>query len=372
MKKSESRPDLTIFQQIARQTSEVWFLYDLQTQVIDYLGPTFELVWKKDRQAYLDHPAAILETIHPDDQDYLIHNYQELLREKEKVRLDFRIILPDQKQRWIALKVYPIEQDNKVRFVAGFAEDDTPRKENLLAMQTVVGKMNASMEVLSHDMRGSLGMIQALAGLIEGEVSAPQDLQLLEHLLLIRRICQRNIDLVRQLTDQEFLNLPDVELDMERLDLVAEVQAILGNYQQSQEDIAREFELTSSQKSIYAEVDSNKFLSIINNLLSNAIKFTNDRGHIHVHLEEQEDIILITVQDNGIGIPAKLQPALFDKFTKARRPGLKGEESVGLGMSIIKRLVEMHKGKIWFESEEHKGTTFYIQFNKNELSNAQL
>lgn len=67
------------------------------------------------------------------------------------------------------------------------------------------------------------------------------------------------------------------------------------------------------------------------------------------------------MSDDGVGIPASLQCLLFDRFTKARRPGLHGEETVGLGLSVCKRLVEMHGGKIWVESEENKGTTFFVE-----------
>jgi two-component system sensor histidine kinase VicK len=66
------------------------------------------------------------------------------------------------------------------------------------------------------------------------------------------------------------------------------------------------------------------------------------------------------VGDDGIGIPKALLPVLFERFTKARRSGLKGEETTGLGLSIVKRIVELHQGKIWVESEEEKGTTFFI------------
>ncbi len=65
--------------------------------------------------------------------------------------------------------------------------------------------------------------------------------------------------------------------------------------------------------------------------------------------------------DKGIGIPKDLQPVLFERFTKARRPGLKGEETMGLGLSIVKRIVELHQGKVWVESQENKGTTFFIE-----------
>lgn len=99
-------------------------------------------------------------------------------------------------------------------------------------------------------------------------------------------------------------------------------------------------------------------------MISNAIKFASDGGEITLRIEEQEEHVLFTVEDNGVGIPAHLQEGLFEKFPKARRPGLKGEPSTGLGMSIIKTIVEWHNGRIWFESEENKGAIFYIELPK--------
>jgi len=84
-----------------------------------------------------------------------------------------------------------------------------------------------------------------------------------------------------------------------------------------------------------------------------------------VAVKERANTVLVTVADTGIGIPEKYHATLFEKFTRARRPGIKGEPSVGLGMSIIKTIVEWHKGKIWFESAENKGSTFYIELPKS-------
>jgi two-component system sensor histidine kinase VicK len=142
----------------------------------------------------------------------------------------------------------------------------------------------------------------------------------------------------------------------------------------SQRDISKVFKFTYSKLSIYADVDSAEFLAILNNLVSNAIKFTPDKGHNNVHLEEKdkEEIVLITIIDNGIGIPAQYHLTLFDKFTKARRQGLKGEETVGLGLSIVKHLVNLHQGKIYFENEENKGTTFYVKIPKKSISTSKL
>jgi two-component system sensor histidine kinase VicK len=129
----------------------------------------------------------------------------------------------------------------------------------------------------------------------------------------------------------------------------------------SAREIKKEFQFTYSDEQIYAEIDSMKFLQIINNLISNALKFTGNNGIIKVHLEELENTVLITVTDNGIGIPKKLQPFLFTKYTKAGRTGVDGEESVGLGMWIVKSLTEAHGGRVWFESEEKTGSKLYVE-----------
>lgn len=115
---------------------------------------------------------------------------------------------------------------------------------------------------------------------------------------------------------------------------------------------------------MWVEIDDVKLLQVINNLLSNAVKFTHAGGIINIKLEETESTLLVAVRDNGIGIPEELQPFLFDEFTKARRKGLKGEETVGLGLSINKKLIEVQGGKIWVESREGEGTTFFIEIPK--------
>jgi two-component system sensor histidine kinase VicK len=94
MPQSPNQLDLTIFEQIARQTSEVWFLFDLPTKRFAYLGPTFEAVWQRKPDNLLADPAWILETIHPEDKPYVANNYAHFLEQKEHLRLDFRILHP--------------------------------------------------------------------------------------------------------------------------------------------------------------------------------------------------------------------------------------------------------------------------------------
>lgn len=82
-------------------------------------------------------------------------------------------------------------------------------------------------------------------------------------------------------------------------------------------------------------------------------------------MQELIQHVRISVSDDGIGIPEHLQSQVFERFTPARRSALKGEKTVGLGLSIARRIVELHEGEIWVESEEHKGTTFFVEIPNN-------
>ncbi|MGM9512383.1 tetratricopeptide repeat-containing sensor histidine kinase [Larkinella sp. GY13] len=108
-------------------------------------------------------------------------------------------------------------------------------------------------------------------------------------------------------------------------------------------------------------VDRQKMWRVICNLITNAIKFSPPESTITVGLEKREDTVQISVKDQGIGIPAPLKATIFDLFTTARRPGTAGEKSFGMGLAISRQIVEAHRGKLWFESEENQGTIFYVE-----------
>ena len=114
---------------------------------------------------------------------------------------------------------------------------------------------------------------------------------------------------------------------------------------------------------VYAGIRAPKFTHVLRNLLTNAVKFTPAGGQVTITLQKEGGKIMLQVSDTGIGIPAHLQESIFQKFTKANRLGTEGESTTGLGLYIVKQIVEKHKGKIWVESKENAGSTFFIQLN---------
>jgi len=104
----------------------------------------------------------------------------------------------------------------------------------------------------------------------------------------------------------------------------------------------------------------------MDNLISNAIKFSGAEHHIEIALRVDAHNILIDVKDFGMGIPEHLVPFIFDRFSRASRRGVRGEESVGLGLSIVRQIVTKHGGDIKVNTAEKKGTTFTISLDRVE------
>lgn len=111
-------------------------------------------------------------------------------------------------------------------------------------------------------------------------------------------------------------------------------------------------------------IDKEKFNIAIQNLIENAIKYTKEKGKIEISIEEMEDGILLKITDNGVGIPKDQQSRLFTKFFRGENVIRMETEGSGLGLYTTKNIIESHKGKIWFQSEEGVGTTFFITLPK--------
>lgn len=348
-----------IMKNMTAQSEEVFFIYDVDQSRFHYVNESFQVITKRETKELLNHPKHLLKIIHKEELGYIKQSFKFLLKRTTKSMLDFRICRPDKSERWIRLKVYPVLKGDKVEYLTGFAEDDSARKASIFNMQKVNGWKDSNLEILSHDLRGPIGTVQMLSSIIGKNMPENKEVQKLTN--MISEISKRNIVLIQNLLSREAIDTADVEISKERLDVVWEVHQAMDIYIESQKDLNKHIRFTHSHDQIYAELESMKFLQIVNNLVSNAIKFTQDDGCIEVHIEKLEKTFLITVVDNGIGIPRKLHPILFNKYTQAGRTGVEGEESVGLGMWIVKTLTGAHNGKVWFENEPKKGSKFYVE-----------
>lgn len=353
----------SFIEQIAHRFGHVYFSYGIATQAFSYINPAFEQLWGIKPESIRTNPAVLLPFLHQEDGEFLTQQYQKLLESREQVQAEFRIVQADQKIKWIGISACLLHYETDQHLVGGFAADITEQKEYTQNILKYNNKKDSTLEILSHDLAAPFANIKGTISAIEEQVNQG-DMDIQQLINFIKQDAMRGSDMIRDFVDNEFLESSQVVLHKERVNIAGRIATMMNNYKEQAYLIDKTFSLLLPEKPVFLNIDVMKFMQVMNNLVSNAIKFTHDSGSITVTVEEQEAHVLITVADNGIGIPANVQPYLFDRFTVARRAGIRGEKSTGLGMSIIKTIVELHRGEIAFESREGVGTTFYIKLPK--------
>lgn len=351
---------LELFRPLLEHSNELCFAYNLARRRVVYVSAAYEQVIGDPRAHLNDDLSYLLARIDPDDWQYLRQRLAQAAPSEVVQGVELRLKRVDGRTQWMLLTVCRRQLPQGEPHLVGKARDITQEKESSINAQKFTAKKDATLEILSHDLAAPLVLLQQLTDHLAFEIDATND-KVHELLRLMQRTCLQGVTLIRDFVDNEFLESVEVELRLERIDLVAWLRVVMDEYQRSEQHTHLQFSFTTTEDPIYASVDLNKLQQVVNNLISNAIKFTPDGGHIAVSLAQQPAQLLLTIADSGIGIPAELQPVLFEKFTKARRPGLRGERTTGLGMSVIKTIVGLHQGRIRLESAEGAGTTFYIE-----------
>jgi len=125
---------------------------------------------------------------------------------------------------------------------------------------------------------------------------------------------------------------------------------------------------TDPNQGLWIDIDGGKITIVLSNLIKNAITYTNEGGKVIIKGEQQSDYVQVTVEDNGVGIPARDVPHVFDRFYQVESHLTRKHGGMGLGLSVAKVMVEMHGGRIWAESAEGVGSkfTFVLPVNKKE------
>jgi len=351
-----------LFCQMGEISNDGYFIFGTVDLKFRYFNAAFAKLFNLEIEALSENTFILISRIHPEDREHAYYSYVECLEDRIAKKYEIRLLIGEV-EKYVRFTIFPFAQRADV-LLCGTIEDVTVAKQNKIHIEQINAHKNITLEVLSHDLKEPLGMMRLTASAMEKEVERLGSEQMMDSLDFIQEMCERNLKLVRSMVNREFLKSSVVKLKKERKDIVWEIQDVVRFYRRSHLRELKDFRFSSSDEKIYMLFDSMKFLQVINNLISNAIKFTTYGGIISVRIQNKEATVLISVSDNGIGIPDGLKAELFNKGEKGLRQGLNGEESGGLGMSIIKSIVELHSGIVWFESEEGKGTTFYIELPK--------
>ena len=288
-----------------------------------------------------------------------VYHYQEVIRRKDGKALP--------------VLVNAVALDSRV--LGGSTEGapdgaEDPEPAAIVVLQDVTALREAErlkdefIGIAAHELRAPLAVIKGFAQMLirqtaRGKGPALADWQS-EAIQDIDQGTSRLVELTEDLLDVTRLQGGRMELNFEPTDLVALVRRIVGRLQVTTN--WHTITIHTQADHLVVNIDPRRIEQVVSNLLNNAIKYSPDGGEIEVELCEdtQHSSAILAVKDKGIGIPAHQQGRIFGRFARADNARDSNISGTGLGLYLSRELVERHNGRIWFESVEGQGSTFYV------------
>jgi two-component system sensor histidine kinase VicK len=301
--------------------------------------------------------------IYKEDLEDVFSGYKQCIKKQEDFNYHFRCNNPKGGFLYVnnRSKIY-YDRDGFAYKITGMIQDITEQAETekkIQELNNLNSQKNEVLAIVSHDLRAPIANIRGLITILRMVPDSER------HKLynMLEATCEHANNIISELIETAELEEQSYKPQFEKCNINDLVRKSVNG-----------FRLKAWEKNIHlktyfcndalADVDPVKFSRVIDNLISNAIKFTSQKSNVEIFTEKRNGLILLKIRDYGIGIEKENIDQLFEKFTKAKKSGTIGEKTIGLGLSIVKKIVNLHKGKISVDSSVGKGTTFTIEINE--------
>jgi signal transduction histidine kinase len=226
---------------------------------------------------------------------------------------------------------------------------------------------NQFLGMAAHDIRNPLGVIMTYADFLLDETKETLSEEHQNFLKIIFSSTEFLLSLIEDLLDITQIESGKLTLNLMHINIVdmAQKNIDLNNSLASKKNI--KIYLNTSSSNIYMDIDPQKMEQVFNNLLTNSVKFSHPNSDIHVNITEKNDTVLFEFIDRGVGIPLDMIDKIFTPFGKATSEGTQGEKTTGLGLSIVKKIIEGHGGTIEVKSSMGNGSIFYVEIPKLQV-----
>ncbi len=304
--------------------------------------------------------------VHPDDRERVRALVTHAFAAGTDLAFEARVIWPDGSEHWIDLHGSPYvsaraseRESARLRFL-GIIADVTLRKHTEATLRDADLRKDEFLATLAHELRNPLAPIRNAVQIMQlSRDEAMHD----DARKIIERQLRQMVHLVDDLLDVSRISQGKVELRLEQVDVA---DAVLDAIETSRPLIdAGRHHLTTKlapPRALMVDADPTRLTQIVANLLNNAAKYTPEGGHIQVLAERDGDDAVITVQDSGIGLSPDMLPRVFDMFAQVDRSMERAQGGLGIGLALVKRLVEMHGGSVAATSDgPDRGCRFVVR-----------
>lgn len=353
---------------IFNSVNDAIFIHDIDGNIFD-VNETATNIYGYSHEELRNMNAKDLIS---ENSPYIIDDMAKLINErKNNGPLIIEVIAKDKnnKEFWVESNSRIIDFDNQIAIIVT-VRNITERKNVELASKKEAFELEKLRTEffanISHELRTPLniilGAIQIILRDIKDDEKPIDKRKIINNINIERQNCFRLLRLINNLIDSTKLDSGHFELDMINCNIVNVVEEItlsVADYINNN-NITLIFDTDVEEKVVACDPD--KIERIMLNLLSNCIKFTNEGGRIFVNILDGEEYITISVEDTGIGIPEEKVNIIFDRFRQVDKSFTRNYEGSGIGLSLVKSLLEMHGGMISVESKYGVGTKFTMKF----------
>jgi PAS domain S-box-containing protein len=311
-----------------------------------------------------DEPVRVTEDfinrVHSDDMAKLVPAL-DACRRGADFEMEHRVILPTGETRWLYGRAKMQRNAEGVpTYLVGACTDITDRKRAEEALQEADRRKDEFLATLAHELRNPLTplrnglQIMRLAGHSREAVEQART--------MMERQLGQMVRLIDDLLDLSRIGRGKIELRTERVELAKVIQQAVETSRPLIEAGGHDLTIDVPPQPVYVDADVTRLAQVFANLLNNAAKFTDRGGRITLAVGRQGGDVVVSVKDTGVGIPTHLLPKVFELFMQVDRRPEKSQGGLGVGLSLVKRLVEMHGGSVEARSGGHgMGSEFVVR-----------
>jgi len=317
---------------------------------------------------FLADRKMFLKIIHPDDIPFFNNKVKNIFkyRTKQSDEFEFRIINKQGNVVWVRNKINLVRNsEGNIEKIYGLASDISLRKkteEELKAITENLVKLNETkdrfLSIVSHDLKTPFSSILGFTDLLLNDEGL-SEIEKKQYIKFIRESSSSMLALVNSLLDWNRLQTGRIKFEPEKIEVQKIVEKCFNTVVGTA--IKKNIRLVSNiDENLYIFTDKQLTIQVFNNLVSNAVKFTKNGGIITISglPSKKTRFYEFSVKDTGIGIKEENLKKLFGIDAKFSTEGTAGEKGTGLGLTLVKEIVEKHGGTIWVESEYGKGSDF--------------
>lgn len=224
------------------------------------------------------------------------------------------------------------------------------------------------LSMVSHDLKNPLTGIILASDIIKIHSEKNNETKIFEVAEKIAKTSYKMIDIIKNLLELNAVESGKISTHFTYINLPQVLENIVNDAKINSDNKSQHIHFISKSEEYAVYTDKKLMIQIMDNLISNSIKFSHKNKNIWIELIEEKDNYSVIVKDEGVGISKDDLPKLFDKYSKLNSKPTDGEDSTGLGLSIVKQLVELLNGKIEVESKVNKGTQFTLNFNRHQVN----